>query len=151
MGSSIYTYILRVSSIFIIITRFLLDKFLNLLNLVRGWETRLAIVPCNMGDAGFIRRSGAQLQAWMLDHKQGSAVSASIFFGAPVFSFLYFFILHFSENTSPPFPMDLLPWLVGWRAVWALLSTSYYVPDETWQSVEVNTFFMLWYVVIFAF
>ena len=33
--------------------------------------------------------------------------------------------------------MDLLPWLVGWRAVWALLSTSYYVPDETWQSVEV--------------
>ena len=33
--------------------------------------------------------------------------------------------------------MELLPWLVGWRAVWALLSTSYYVPDETWQSVEV--------------
>ena len=99
-----------------------------------------------MGDLGFIRRSGAQLQAWILDHEQGSAVSASIFFGAPVFSFLYFFTLHFSENTSPPFPMDLLPWLVGWRAVWALLSTSYYVPDETWQSVEVNTFFMYCFV-----
>ena len=84
-------------------------------------------------------------------HEQGSAVSASIFFGAPVFSFLYFFILHFSENTSPPFLMDFLPWLVGWRAVWALLSTSYYVPDETWQSVEVNKFFTCCFVVIFAF
>ena len=47
--------------------------------------------------------------------------------------------------------MDLLPWLVGWRAVWALLSTSYYVPDETWQSVEVNKSFMCCFVVIFAF
>ena len=37
--------------------------------------------------------------------------------------------------------MELLPWLVGWRAVWALLSTSYYVPDETWQSVEVQDHF----------
>ena len=37
-----------------------------------------------------------------------------------------------------PHSMELLPWLVGWRAVWALLSTSYYVPDETWQSVEVE-------------
>ena len=71
--------------------------------------------------------------------------------GKSLFSFLYFFIVHFSENTSPPFPMDLVPWLVGWRAVWALLSTSYYVPDETWQSVEVNTFFMYCFVGIFAF
>ena len=41
----------------------------------------------------------------------------------------------------PPHSMELLPWLVGWRAVWALLSTSYYVPDETWQSVEVQDHF----------
>ena len=28
-------------------------------------------------------------------------------------------------------------WLIGWRLVWAVLSRSQYVPDETWQSVEV--------------
>ena len=28
-------------------------------------------------------------------------------------------------------------WLIGWRMVWAVLSRSQYVPDETWQSVEV--------------
>ena len=27
--------------------------------------------------------------------------------------------------------------LCGWRAVWAVLSHAYYVPDESWQSVEV--------------
>ena len=67
---------------------------------------------------------------------------------------IFLFVNHdlpLSESTSPPFPMDLLPWLVGWRAVWALLSTSYYVPDETWQSVEVNKFLMYCVVVIFAF
>ena len=67
---------------------------------------------------------------------------------------IFLFLNHdlpLSENTSPPFPMDLLPWLVGWRAVWALLSKSYYVPDETWQSVEVNTFFMYCSAGIFAF
>ena len=31
-----------------------------------------------------------------------------------------------------------LGWLVAWRAAWALVSRSYYVPDETWQSVEVG-------------
>jgi len=31
----------------------------------------------------------------------------------------------------------LLCLLAGWRSVWALLSQSWYVPDETWQSVEV--------------
>ena len=33
--------------------------------------------------------------------------------------------------------MGQLGWLVAWRAVWAVASRSYYVPDETWQSVEV--------------
>ena len=33
--------------------------------------------------------------------------------------------------------MAILAWLVAWRLLWAVLSTSYYVPDETWQSVEV--------------
>ena len=59
-----------------------------------------------------------------------------------VFSFLYFMICLFQRAQARLSPMDLLPWLMGWRAVWALLSTSHYVPDETWQSVEVNTFFM---------
>ena len=27
--------------------------------------------------------------------------------------------------------------LCAWRAVWAVLSHAYYVPDESWQSVEV--------------
>ena len=31
----------------------------------------------------------------------------------------------------------MLQWLVLWRSVWAVLSQSWYVPDETWQSVEV--------------
>ena len=31
----------------------------------------------------------------------------------------------------------LLTSLVLWRAVWAVLSQTWYVPDETWQSVEV--------------
>ena len=31
----------------------------------------------------------------------------------------------------------MLQWLVLWRSVWALLSQTWYVPDETWQSVEV--------------
>ena len=31
----------------------------------------------------------------------------------------------------------MLQWLVLWRSLWALLSQTWYVPDETWQSVEV--------------
>ena len=31
----------------------------------------------------------------------------------------------------------LLTGLFLWRAVWAVLSQTWYVPDETWQSVEV--------------
>lgn len=31
----------------------------------------------------------------------------------------------------------MLLYLVTWRLVWAVLSQTWYVPDETWQSVEV--------------
>ena len=36
-----------------------------------------------MGDPGFVRRSGAQLQAWMLDHEQGSSSLRKSLFGTP--------------------------------------------------------------------
>ena len=31
----------------------------------------------------------------------------------------------------------LFAYLAMWRTVWAVVSESWYVPDETWQSVEV--------------
>ena len=31
----------------------------------------------------------------------------------------------------------MLAYLVAWRLLWAVLSQTWYVPDETWQSVEV--------------
>ena len=31
----------------------------------------------------------------------------------------------------------MFQWLLLWRSLWALLSQTWYVPDETWQSVEV--------------
>ena len=31
----------------------------------------------------------------------------------------------------------MLKYLILWRWVWACLSQTWYVPDETWQSVEV--------------
>ena len=31
----------------------------------------------------------------------------------------------------------MLSYLIVWRSFWAILSQSWYVPDETWQSVEI--------------
>ena len=93
------------------------------------------------GDLGHNYKPGCSITSRVQQFQQVS------FSGHLYFPFV-FFHLTFSENTSPPFPMDLLPWLVGWRAVWALLSTSYYVPDETWQSVEVNTLYSLCIVLL---